>query len=570
MSLSTLRIGGLYDKPMQKSISRLAIVVLVASPTVSFAQIDLSGTLLQADGNPMAAAHLVIQKGPRDTSLVVPVNATGHFAVTLNEPGGYGLYATGVYHETLQMPLILTDQKKVELHIRLQMNEFALSPDTLYVVSAASDEAVQMQRRPDGTYSVRLDTNADTLAYQIRYGYEPSEWRSDEITAGTMQDRLVFDDSGPFWDSEGDYFSVVDVPGELYVDITYDLSALPRHELGPSVTSDPSVTARIAQVYFEVRERGRSIDFSGNFLNFMNAASRERGAVRRQIASEQDPLVRQWYLLRYFDDLPATLWPRHGRRLARKALESIPPDSPLWSYEAWSSVGASNLMYRIAQRLKGQELLKAYVRRVIEEHPDPDVRAQFLDHGLYYANSEGDEKTKWLYYSMLQDSYADTRQAEGARRDFDQDRQLQAGNPVPQFSFISFDDPTVTITNVDLQGRAYLLDFWGTWCAPCIKEIPYLEEAYDKYSESGFEILSIAFLDDPVDIKQLRENSYPMPWLHTRVARKNDNSIRDLFEITSFPRPILVDEDGIILAIDDELRESKLLDMVGAVYEGAR
>ncbi len=555
---------------MQKSISRLAIVVLVASPTVSFAQIDLSGTLLQADGNPMAAAHLVIQNGPRDTSLVVPVNADGQFAVTMNEPGGYGLYATGVYHETLQMPLILTDQKKVELHIRLQTNAFALSPDTLYVVSPASEEAVQMQRRPDGTYAARLDAYADTLAYQIRYGYEPSEWRSDKITAGTMQDRLIFDDSGPFWDSEGDYFSVMDVPGEPFVDITYDLSALPRHELDPSVTSNPSVTARIAQVYFEVRERGRRIDFTGNFLNFMNAASRERGVVRRQIASEQDPLVRQWYLLRYFDDLPATLWPRHGRRLARKALESIPADSPFWSYEAWSPVGASNLMYRIARRLKGQELLKAYVRRVIEEHSDPDVRAQFLDHGLYYANSEGDEKTKWLYYSMLQDSYADTRQAEGARRDFDQDRQLQSGNPVPQFSFISFDDPTVTITNVDLQGRAYLLDFWGTWCAPCIKEIPYLEEAYDKYSESGFEILSIAFLDDPVDIKQFRENSYPMPWLHTRVARKDDNSIRDLFEITSFPRPILVDEDGIILAIDDELRESKLLDMVGAVYEGAR
>ena len=342
---------------MQKSITRLAVAVLMASPTLSFAQIDLSGTLLQADGNPMAAAHLVIQNGPRDTSLVVPVNTAGHFAFILDEPGGYGLYASGVHHETLQMPLILTDQKKVELHIRLQANEFALSPDTLYVVLGASDEAVQIQRVRDGKYAVRLDTYADTLAYQIRYGYEPSEWRSDKIMAGTMQDRLVFDDSGPFWDSEGDYLSVVDTPGESFVNITYDLSALPQHELGPSVTSNPSVVARIAQVYFEVRERGRQIDYDSNFLNFMNAASRERGAVKRQIALEQDPLVRQWYLLRYFDDLPATLWPRHGRRLAREALESIPADSPFWSYEAWSLVGASNLMYRISRRLKGQELL---------------------------------------------------------------------------------------------------------------------------------------------------------------------------------------------------------------------
>ena len=569
-NLSTLRTESLYNKPVQKSISRFAIVVLVASPTWSFAQIDLSGTLLRADGNPMAAAHLVIQNGPRDTSLVVPVDTAGHFAFTLDEPGGYGLYATGVHHETLEMPLILTDQKKVELHIRLEENAFALSPDTLYVVFAASDEAVQMQRIRDGKYAVRLDTYADTLAYRIRYGYEPSERLSDKIMAGTMQDRLIFNDSGPFWDSEGDYFSVVDTPGETYVDITYDLSALSQHELGPSVTSNPPVVARIAQVYFEVMERGRRIDLVSNFLDLMLVASRERGVVRRQIGLEQDPLVRQWYLLRYFDELPATLWPRHGRRLARKALEYIPADSPLWSYEAWSPFGASNLMNRIARRLEGQELLSIYVRRVIKKHPDPDVRAQFLFHGLYYAECEGDEKTKWMYHCMLQDSYVDTRQAELARRDFDQDRQLQAGNPMPQFSFVSFDDPTVTITNVDFQGQVYLLDFWGTWCAPCIEEIPYLEEAYDTYSDSGFEILSVAFLDVPVDIKLFREVSHPMPWLHTRVTWGDDSSIRDLFEITGFPRPILVGEDGIILAAGDVLRGSKLMDVIGAAYESAK
>ena len=91
-----------------------------------------------------------------------------------------------------------------------------------------------------------------------------------------------------------------------------------------------------------------------------------------------------------------------------------------------------------------------------------------------------------------------------------------------------------------------------------------------RYSDSGFGILSVAFLDDPVDIKQFREDRYPMPWLHTRVAQEDDRSIRDLFELTSFPRPILVDEDGIILATDDELRGSKLLDVIAAAHESAR
>ena len=147
---------------------------------------------------------------------------------------------------------------------------------------------------------------------------------------------------------------------------------------------------------------------------------------------------------------------------------------------------------------------------------------------------------------------------------------LQAGSPVPQFSFVSFDDPTVTITNVDFEGQVYLLDFWGTWCAPCIEELPYLEEAYDRYSDSGFEILSIALLDTREEIKQFREDNYSMPWLHTLLTWGEYNSIMDLFELTRFPKPILVDEGGIILAIDEELRGDKLLDVISTAYKRSR
>jgi thiol-disulfide isomerase/thioredoxin len=147
---------------------------------------------------------------------------------------------------------------------------------------------------------------------------------------------------------------------------------------------------------------------------------------------------------------------------------------------------------------------------------------------------------------------------------------LQIGSPVPQFSFVSFDDPTVTITNVDFEGQVYLLDFWGTWCSSCIEEMPYLVEAYHRYRDSGFKILSVAVLDNSEDIQQFREDNYPMPWLHTLLAWGEYNSIMDLFEITSFPWPILVDEDGTILATNDELRGSKLLDEISTAYEGAR
>ena len=138
------------------------------------------------------------------------------------------------------------------------------------------------------------------------------------------------------------------------------------------------------------------------------------------------------------------------------------------------------------------------------------------------------------------------------------DRLMQPGNPVPGFLSVSFNDTTQLITDVGLRGAPYLLDFWGTWCGPCVREIPDLEKVYDRYEDAGFEIVSIAFLDDPEDIEQFRKDRYSMPWLHTRVGRTEDNAVREKFELRAFPKPILVNENGIIVAIDDELRDGNV------------
>ena len=552
---------------MRNPILCLLAFVLTLFPARSFAQIGITGTLLGADGNAMVMAHIVVMNGPTDTTVYAPADASGHFALELNEPGGYGMYATGVHHETLTMPLILTENENLELHIRLGVREFDWDSDKVYAVATSSDEGegVEMQRRPNGTYAARLEVTTDTVAYRIRHGKKMSEFSSDWLVAGTNYDRLLFDESGPFWDIETDYYSVIDVSENSMVDIIFNPSILPRPATEPKVSSNPSIVAEVANIYLDVEESERRFHQVDNVFRALWVAKQERAPIKRRLRKERDPLLQNWLILRYFDGLPPLVG---GRRLAQEALESIPPDSPLWSYEAWSTTGASNLMYMIDRKAKDDELVDAYVRRVIDEHPDPGVQVQFLYFGVNRAHRQDDEKTKWLYYSILQDEHADARQAEWARRDFDPDRQLQAGNPVPQFSFVSFDDSTVTITDHSLRGQTYLLDFWGTWCAPCIEEIPALERTYELFKDSGFEILSVAFLDDRVDIEQFRKERYPMPWLHTRVSREEDRSIRELFEITSFPRPILVSEDGVIIAIDNELRDGKVFDAISAVYDG--
>ena len=529
-------------------------------PQASFAQINVKGMLLGADGHPMEMAHIVVELGPTDTTVIAQADQYGRFALSLDHPGGYGMYAIGLHHETLIVPLILTGYEDVDLQIRLSTHGSYLDADSLFVVTPELEAPELMQRREDGTFATRIKASSDTLAYRIRYGSPASEWSSARVGAGHIQDRFVFDRSGTFWDSEGDYYSVSDVVAGQETEIVFDPTRIPRHSRMPSMGSQPSEIAQIANIYLDSERKMRG---SGNLASLLLAANRVRSQIKKQLRREANPVVRHWLKLRYFDVRSPMLG---GKRLARKALRSIPADSPLWTYEAWSATGASKLMFELTRKAKDDDLVADYVQRVLDTHPATSVRVHFLYFGINWAHYLEDEETKWKYYSMLQYSHPDTRQAEWVRRKFDPDRKLQAGNPVPEFSFVSFDDPNVTITDRGLRGRIYLLDFWGTWCAPCIKEIPDLERVYADYHERGFEILSVSMRDDRADVVEFREDRYPMPWMHAWVSRQEDGKVRKLFEIKGFPRPVLVDTTGIIVAIDNQLLSGRLEDAVKAAF----
>ncbi|MCC6404749.1 MAG: TlpA family protein disulfide reductase, partial [Fimbriimonadaceae bacterium] len=57
------------------------------------------------------------------------------------------------------------------------------------------------------------------------------------------------------------------------------------------------------------------------------------------------------------------------------------------------------------------------------------------------------------------------------------------GKPMPSFSMTALDGTKVT--NETLKGKAYIVDFWATWCGPCKKAAPIMQELHAKYNESG-------------------------------------------------------------------------------------
>lgn len=108
----------------------------------------------------------------------------------------------------------------------------------------------------------------------------------------------------------------------------------------------------------------------------------------------------------------------------------------------------------------------------------------------------------------------------------------------------------------DYKGKVVLLDFWATWCGPCIKEVPNVVANYEKYHEKGFEILGIS-LDRAKAEETLatftKENK--MTWPQVYDGKWWEARIGKTYAIESIPAMFLIDGDsGAILASGGECR----------------
>lgn len=105
--------------------------------------------------------------------------------------------------------------------------------------------------------------------------------------------------------------------------------------------------------------------------------------------------------------------------------------------------------------------------------------------------------------------------------------------------------------------KVVLIDFWASWCGPCIKEMPHVVDAYAKYKNKGFEIVGISMDEDQgrwlATIDRLK-----MTWPQMSDLKGWKSTAAQLYGIDSIPYTLLIDQDGKI--IDSNLRGNQLTD----------
>ena len=134
------------------------------------------------------------------------------------------------------------------------------------------------------------------------------------------------------------------------------------------------------------------------------------------------------------------------------------------------------------------------------------------------------------------------------------------GQVLPEFSpVVDLNGKPVSLA--DYRGKLVLLDFWATWCGPCITELPNIKEVYEKYHDKGFEIIGISLDTDEAALRTfIKENR--LPWRQVFDGAGRETPLAQQYGVRSIPAQFLIDREGTVISV--KARGKRLKDLVEA------
>ena len=176
-------------------------------------------------------------------------------------------------------------------------------------------------------------------------------------------------------------------------------------------------------------------------------------------------------------------------------------------------------------------IIPAYYIHVNHSDFNYEQMQEFMREDAAYAHHPAMERPWKAYWGMLQ-------------------QRNITGKPAPDFEAEAPDGTTHRLSEYTGHGQYVLIDFWASWCGPCISSFPFMKRLHATYKDRGLVFLGVS-CDKNCDAWLKALEKHQLPWTALRSPSRKDNAF-ELFGITGIPAVILITPDGNVLSTDLE------------------
>lgn len=124
-----------------------------------------------------------------------------------------------------------------------------------------------------------------------------------------------------------------------------------------------------------------------------------------------------------------------------------------------------------------------------------------------------------------------------------------AAEGIEDFTLPDVEGNDVSAYSVIKANKLTIVDFWASWCPPCVAEIPNIKKIYDEYNSKGLGILGVS-LDKDADAWKGAIKKFDMTWSHVSDLKGWENAAARQFNVQSIPFMMIIDSEGKIVAQD--------------------